>query len=264
VKLGPEAQARGYRLEHYGSLGSTSDACMERARAGDQGQLWIVADAQTKGRGRMARPWSSPPGNLYASLLLIDPAPPSVAPQLGFVAGIALADAVASVLPAQVSARLKWPNDLLIDGAKLSGLLIDATQLPGNLFACVIGFGVNCAASPGDTPYPATSLAAHGAQSGPEAVFGALSDAMPRWLDTWARGQNFMTIRREWLARALPPGSPLRVKSGETITDGTFVSLDMQGRLMLDCSGTTKLFDAGDVFPAQPAPQENAGSGGIF
>jgi BirA family biotin operon repressor/biotin-[acetyl-CoA-carboxylase] ligase len=264
VKLGPEAQARGYRLEHHGSLGSTSDACMERARAGDNGQLWVLADAQTKGRGRMARPWSSPPGNLYASLLLIDPAPPSVAPQLGFVAGIALADAVANVLPPSASARLKWPNDLLIAGAKLSGLLIDATQLPGNLFACVIGFGVNCATSPANTPYLTTSLAAHGAQAGAEPLFEALSDAMPRWLDIWACGLNFTAIRREWLARALPPGSPLRVKSGETITDGTFVSLDAQGRLMLDCSGTTKLFDAGDVFPAQPAPQENDGTGSIF
>ncbi len=261
MQLGPYAQTRGYRLEHHASLASTNDECMARARAGDAGNLWIVADAQTKGRGRMARPWASPPGNLYASLLLIDPSPQSLAPQLGFVAGVALATAVRKCLPANVDVRLKWPNDLLIDGAKISGLLVDATQLPGNVFACVIGFGVNCASHPSDTPYPATSLAAHGGRADPSALFAALSDETPRWLDLWARGDNFDAIRKAWLALALPPGSPLRVKSGETISEGHFASLDANGRLMLDCAGMIKTFDAGDVFPAQPSTPEKTSAG---
>ena len=114
---------------------------------------------QEAGRGRRGNAWTSAPGNLYASLLLSEPSPQAVAPQLSFVAGLALHDAVAECAP-QIGPllKVKWPNDLLIGGAKVAGILIEGESEGG--FAVVIGFGVNCAAHPSDTPYPATDLAA--------------------------------------------------------------------------------------------------------
>ena len=258
--MGPAAKAAGYRLDIFDTLGSTHDEAMARARAGDPGDLWIVAHEQTAGRGRMARPWSSPRGNLYASLLLIDPSPVANAPQLGFAAGIALADAVNVHLPSG-AARLKWPNDLLVNGAKLAGLLIEATTLADGRFACAIGFGVNCASHPEDLPYAATSLAANNGATDPAVLFHTLSDAFPLWRDQWARGDGFASTRTAWLDRALPAGAPLRVRAGDAISEGLFSTIDEQGRLVLDCGGNVRTFDAGDVFPAAGAIGRNVYSG---
>ncbi len=209
----------------------------------------------------MARPWASPSGNLYASLLLIDPAPVSVSPQLGFVAGVALADAVASIIgPGR--ALLKWPNDLLIAGAKLAGLLIEATTLPDGRFVCAIGFGVNCASHPDNTPYPATSLADHVEELSAAVLFSELSDSFAYWLGVWSRGGNFTAIRQAWLARAHPAGTNLRVSAQDRIRGGKFKTIDEQGRLVLDCADGVITFDAGDVFPVAGAennqsPEQN-------
>src|SRR5690606_32841616 len=128
------------------------------ARAGDPGRLWVVAREQRAGRGRHGRQWSSPPGNLYASVLLVDPCEARVAPQLGFVAGLALHEAVESVIgiPAPRLA-LKWPNDLLLDGAKVSGMLLEGHRI-GSSLAIVIGIGINVGAQPEKAPYPVTAL----------------------------------------------------------------------------------------------------------
>lgn len=199
----------------------------------------------------MARAWSSPPGNLYASLLLINPGPAHLMPQLGFVAAVALVESINSLLGA-ASAQLKWPNDLLIGGAKAAGILIEATNVASGRFACVVGFGVNCESHPETTPYAATSLAKHGGPREPGAVFVALSAAFPRCLERWAGGAGFAMIRRDWLAGAHAPGCPLRVRVGDVITEGEFVTLDAQGRLILACNGAMRAFDAGDVFPVSP------------
>ena len=147
------AVAAGYRHLAFDTLGSTNDEALSRARAGDPGKLWIVAGSQSRGRGRVGRSWSSPVGNLYASLLLVDPAEPRFAAELGFVAGLALARAVNRVAGRPDEVRIKWPNDLVRHGAKLAGVLVEGTQLPGGAFACVLGFGVNCASHPSGLPY---------------------------------------------------------------------------------------------------------------
>ena len=116
----------------FDTVDSTNAEALRRACAGTRGPLWVVAAAQSAGRGRRGRAWTSPPGNLYASLLLVDPAPAAVAPQLAFVAGIAVRDAcIARRRPGLADAlALKWPNDLLCRGAKIAGILIEGRAPP--------------------------------------------------------------------------------------------------------------------------------------
>jgi BirA family biotin operon repressor/biotin-[acetyl-CoA-carboxylase] ligase len=254
LQLGDAASRGNYRLEHFAELGSTNDEAASRVASGDPGLLWIGADSQTKGRGRLGRVWSSAPGNLYASLLLIEPCPPALAPQLGFVAGVALADSLRKMLGGDRKLVLKWPNDALYDGAKLSGLLLESFPGAKYPFGCVIGFGVNCRSHPLDTPYPATSLKAIGARKADrDAVFAALSDQMAVWLDHWARGDNFAYIRRAWLDLAGGLDAPARVQRHGIVIDGVFRGIDAQGRMLLERSnGKFETIEAGDLSFAPP------------
>src|SRR4051794_28429223 len=130
MQLHEDADAAGVRLSVHDELGSTSAEALARACAGDRGPLWVTAGRQTAGRGRRGNAWSSPPGNLYASLLLTDAAPPRHLPELCFVVALAVRDAVCAAAPA-LAARLKvkWPNDLLLDGGKIVGILIEAESV---------------------------------------------------------------------------------------------------------------------------------------
>src|SRR5581483_12247283 len=125
MRLTDRAVAAGFRLIALGTVGSTNTEARQRARAGERGPLWLTAAAQTEGRGRMARSWISPAGNLYASLLLSDPSPFDRAPELAFVAALAVRDAVGATVPGLAKrVTLKWPNDVLIGARKFSGILI--------------------------------------------------------------------------------------------------------------------------------------------
>jgi BirA family biotin operon repressor/biotin-[acetyl-CoA-carboxylase] ligase len=237
----------GVRHVSYDTLGSTNAEALVRARAGERGPLWITARTQTAGRGRRGSTWVSETGNLYATLLLTEPAPPAVASQLSFVAALALHDAVAECAP-QLGPllRLKWPNDLLLGGAKLAGILIEGGAEP--VFTTVIGIGVNCAMHPAGTPYPATDLAAAGALVTPEQVFAALSAAMARRLAQWSRGEGFAAIRTNWLKRAAGLGETIRVRLPEREFSGRFEGLDDAGRLLVDGPGGVTVVTAGEVF----------------
>ena len=248
MRLARAAAAAGYRLETFDQIGSTNDEAMARAREGDVGRLWIVAKRQTGGRGRLGRQWTSPPGNLYASLLLVDPAPIEQAPQLGVVAGLALVTAIRPLIGADPLLAVKWPNDLLHDGAKLAGILIDGARLPDGRFACAIGIGVNCASHPEGLAYPATDLAVVGASCGPADVLEALSASIVIWLERWGGGHNFAAIRQAWLANAAGVGAPIRVSVGQETLDGVFQSIDERGRLLLATPRGVKTIEAGDVF----------------
>jgi BirA family biotin operon repressor/biotin-[acetyl-CoA-carboxylase] ligase len=254
VKLGKKAAAAGYRLESFDALGSTNDEAMSRvsrsfAESGDPGRLWIVAAEQSRGRGRLGREWRSPPGNLYASLLLVDPSPASVSSQLGFVAGVALASALRTLMGDDKRLKLKWPNDALYNGAKLSGLLLEGAILPSGMFGCVIGFGVNCLSSPDDAPYPTTSLKRIGVtKPDRETLFAALSDAMADWLDIWAKADNFAAVRAAWHDFAGGLGGPVSVDRNGIARDGFFRGIDAQGRMLLETpNGLTETIEAGDV-----------------
>ncbi len=255
--LDERAVAAGYRHLAFDTLGSTNDEALSRARAGDPGKLWIVAGSQSQGRGRVGRSWSSPVGNLYASLLLVDPAEPRFAAELGFVAGLALARAVNRVAGRPDEVRIKWPNDLVRHGAKLAGVLVEGTQLPGGAFACVLGFGVNCASHPSGLPYEATHIESFVAASGTSAqVFEALSVSVVEMLSLWKGGREFCAIRDGWLSLALPRGSALTVKTASSTIDGCFETIDDRGRLVLNTAWGPTTIDAADVFLRDRATAE--------
>ena len=237
----------GVRTITYETLGSTNAEALARARAGERGPLWITAATQSAGRGRRGSTWVSTPGNLFATLLLTEPAVPDLASQLSFVTALALHDAVAECAP-QLGPllKVKWPNDLLLGGAKLAGILIEAESNP--VFAVAVGIGVNCAAHPDDTPYPATDMAAAGALVAPAALLGVLSLAFVRRLAQWQRGQGFASVRADWLKRAAGLGQDIRVRLPERELSGRFQGLDDMGRLLLQAEGRVTPVTAGEVF----------------
>jgi BirA family transcriptional regulator, biotin operon repressor / biotin---[acetyl-CoA-carboxylase] ligase len=214
------------------------------ARSGAQEGLWLRAERQTAGRGRQGRGWASLTGNLYASTLVrlraTDPAPATLA----LVAAVALDETVTAYLPGSDDVVLKWPNDLLIHGAKLSGILLERVD-----DAVVIGIGVNIADHPQDTGRQVTSMAEHGAAPDPGMFLDTLSRAVARWVARW-RGEGLMPIRDRWLSRAHPLGTALtaRLADGSSI-DGVFDGLEVDGALILRLAdGTSRVIHAGDVF----------------
>ncbi len=237
----------GVRHIAYETLGSTNAEALALARAGERGPLWITAQSQSAGRGRRGNPWVSPAGNLYATLLLTEPSAPEHAPQLSFVAALALHDAVAACAPQLGPAlKVKWPNDLLVGPAKLAGILIEGESDP--VFTVAIGIGVNCATHPSDVAYPATDLAANSALVGPGALLSQLGTAMQQRLAQWNRGDGFAAIRADWLKRAAGLGESLRVRLSARELAGRFQGLDEAGHLLLEQdNGVTKI-TAGEVF----------------
>ena len=253
-RLAKSAIAQDYRALIYDDIGSTNDEAMHLARGGDPGRTWLIAKTQSKGRGRRGRQWVSPPGNLYASLLLIDAVLPRFAPQLGFVAGVALVHALHECIGDDTHLRLKWPNDLLFDGAKLAGILLESAILADGRFACIIGIGVNCVACPSGLSYRATALAEIGArQYQAQDVFLHLSGALLSGLDRFAGGAGFDAVRQEWLAFAAGLGDQIRVETPTDSVMGIFRTIDATGRLIVTCGDADKIIEAGDVWLTEPA-----------
>jgi BirA family biotin operon repressor/biotin-[acetyl-CoA-carboxylase] ligase len=250
MRLSSAAQAAGYRLSVHDSLASTNAEALALARSGERGPLWIVARQQSAGRGRRGNTWVSPPGNLYATLLLTDPAPPECAPQLSFVAVLALHDAIAACAPALAKAlTLKWPNDLLCGDAKLAGILIEGERA-GDALAVAIGIGVNCISHPSQTPYPATDLKGEGVLADAATVFEALTASLAQRLAAWRRGAGFAAIRADWMARAAGMGGDMRARLPDREIIGRGEGLDAHGRLLLRLrDGSVQAIAAGDVFP---------------
>jgi BirA family transcriptional regulator, biotin operon repressor / biotin---[acetyl-CoA-carboxylase] ligase len=252
---GPGLQAR---VDILDTVDSTNAEALRRARAGERGPLWIVASQQTAGRGRRGRAWVSPPGNLYATLLLTDPAPAAAAPQLGFVAGLALHDAAAAVAPALARLALKWPNDMLCSGRKIAGVLVEGEGAP---LAVAVGIGVNCRHHPEATEFPATDFAAEGADVAAEALFEQLVVAMPGRLAQWDRGAGFGAIRAAWVQRAHGLRQPARVRLAEREATGVIEGIDPTGRLLLRLdNGALEAIAAGEVFPLGRTSAQTAGS----
>lgn len=253
-RLAPSAAAAGYALESFPSVGSTNAVAIERALAGERGPLWLVTKRQESGRGRRGRPWTAPDGNLAATLLLSGLTELSGAATLGFVAGLAVVDALDAVAPGGSDAgrrnrfELKWPNDGLANGAKMVGILLESTALPGGGFALATGIGINVVAHPPDLPYPATSLAKLGSSCDAETLFLALSDA---WIDNWRAwdgGRGLAEIRRRWLARAAGLGGEVAVRVDGEVLRGVFETIDDDCRLVVrDGQGRAHMIAAGDV-----------------
>ena len=251
MNLHASVAAAGVRLLAFDTIGSTNAEALARARAGERGPLWITAACQTGGRGRRGRGFVSERGNLYATLLVTDASPVDRAAELGFVAALAAYDAVADVA-AELEPRLavKWPNDLLCDGAKLAGILVEGESATGQPLVTVVGIGINCAHHPAQTDHPAIDLLAAGKCVTPEMLFTALSRAMFQRLREWDRGRGFAGTRAAWLARAASLGMPVRVNLADRRLEGRFETLDPSGRLLLRLGdGSSEIITAGDVFP---------------
>lgn len=258
--LAPTALQEGYRLEAHDSVGSTNALALEHARQGDPGRLWIVSRRQESGRGRRGRAWATPSGNLAATLLLVDRCELRLAATLGFVAGLALSDALNAVLPDREIAvgldgggrddrfELKWPNDVLAHGAKLAGILLESTMLDERRFGLAIGIGVNVVAYPDDVPYPATSLRALGCECDAETLFLALSDAWNENCRVWDEGRGLARIRQRWLARAAGLGGDVAVRVDGDVVRGVFETIDEDCRFVIrDRQGNAIRIAAGDV-----------------
>lgn len=217
----------------------------------EDGGLWIVAARQSAGRGRRGRVWVSEAGNFFGSLLIKPEIEAREAAKLGFLAGVALYDALKGLVGSKVELNCKWPNDILADGAKLAGILLEAS-VSGKARPdwVVIGIGVNLVHSPEVADYPASDLeSVSGCIHSPAEFLARLAPALDDWLGIW-RAEGFGPIKTAWLARASGLGQTITAKlEGETL-QGIFADLTDDGALVLrQPDGTTREILAADIFP---------------
>lgn len=244
--VGPRAAQAGHRVIVHERLDSTNSEALRLARTGERGPLWIVTRDQTAGRGRRGRDWISAPGNLTTSLLFTEAVTPAVAATLGFAASLAVCE-TCERLASRIAFAVKWPNDILADGAKIAGILLESEMQNGAL-AVVAGFGINLASAPDGMTFPATSLGRLGANVSVEHAFAGLTDCCVEMLQIWLCGQGFGEIRRRWLERATGIGQAVSIRIGDRSEEGIFETLDEQGRLMLrKADGSLCTISAGDV-----------------
>lgn len=240
----------GFVLHRFDRLESTNDEARRLAEAGAPSGQVVIAREQTRGRGRHGRIWESPPGNLYASVLLRPDCTVGVSAQLSLIAALALAEALDGLAPSGREPRLKWPNDVMIGPAKVAGFLLEGAAGAGARSAWVIvGSGVNLISCPEDAPYPITSLARAGYGAlAPLTVLEAYLDRLATWLERW-RADGFEPARRAWLTRAFGIGEEVRLRLDREEVSGRFLDLTAGGALILQQAGRRpRHIAAGELF----------------
>lgn len=238
----------GFRLSVHEALPSTADLVARRAEAGEPEGLAVLARRQTAGRGTQGRGWEGPEGNLHLSVLLRPAEPLRTVPQWSLLAAVALADAAAAVIPDAGALALKWPNDLLLNGAKAAGILTEASARPdGAIDWLNIGIGVNLARAPSVPGRVTACLADAGLPPPePEAFATILLAALDRRrAERTALG--FEPIRAAWLARGPAPGTQLAIRRQGRETTGSFAGLAEDGSLLLDTGGRVVAFASAEV-----------------
>jgi len=248
VTSGPEWPS-GYRRLHFATIDSTNEEARRLAERGEPGPVWIQADMQTAGRGRRGRAWDSPSGNLAATLFLRPGKPAGDCAQLSFVAALAVSDALTAVSSA-IDVRLKWPNDVLANGKKIAGILLESASAGRDTPSWLaVGIGVNLARFPDETEFPATSLVALGARAPlAEDFLTVLAAAFAKWYEAWT-GRGFAEIRDAWLARAAGLGTRIRARLQNEEIFGVFEGIDEKGALVLRTDmARARVIAAGDVF----------------
>jgi BirA family transcriptional regulator, biotin operon repressor / biotin---[acetyl-CoA-carboxylase] ligase len=244
----------GARPLFVAECGSTNDEAARLARAGAAHGTVIVADRQTGGRGRMGRVWASPPGgNLYFSCVLRPRLSIAQTPALALAAGIAVCDALRD---AGASAHLKWPNDVLVDGRKISGVLLEAQSQGARLEAVVVGVGVNlCGTLPDELRDTATTLLQHvndPSAASRDQFLPKLCAHLQYWIDRYM-ATGVADIVEAWRRRMMP-GLAMRVSVAGQPLLGIGEGIDEDGALLLrDAAGTLHRISAGDVELVRPA-----------
>ncbi len=231
------------KLEIVGSIDSTSEALKRRLAAGEKGELALLANEQSAGRGRLGRRWESRPGNLYLSVLL-RPTRIRAPGQWSILSAVVLAEAVGAHLPPPAKVKLKWPNDLLLDGGKLGGILLETGQDDGPWL--LIGYGVNLVNAP-VLDRPAVAFASRAPAPAPEALARDVLAQLEIWRDRYAE-EGFEPIRRAWLDHG--PGFDERVSAimnGRAI-EGAFAGLASNGGLRLDTPSGPRTIVSGELF----------------
>jgi len=256
--LSQRAHHQGYHVEAHERVTSTNMLALNHARQAGEGLLWVVGGEQTQGVGRRGRSWHSPPGNLYASLLLVADYPSNKAALLGFVAGVSLAETLTRLTGTTGKIHLKWPNDVLLDGAKLTGILVERHPLPQKTgsqeislegkAAIIIGIGINVTSAPQSENYTTTCLHAKGFDLMPQQIFTLLSEAWSVNFDLWDGGRGFGAIREKWLSHAAGLGKDIHVVCQGRKVSGCFKTIDAQGQLVIEMKeGVLVTISAGDV-----------------
>lgn len=233
-----------FHVLHYDTIGSTNDEVRRLAAQGAAHGTVVHADEQKSGRGRLARTWFSPPGNLYMSVLLRLDVPPARCAELSFVAAVAVADAVMQLLPKQAEIVVKWPNDVLVGGGKISGILLEQVD-----DVIVVGIGLNVLLAPSTAGYKTATIAASGGIASVDGARDLLLAALEQHLTTWLE-DGFAPIRDIWLARSYPIGAKLRVGVQGRTVEGAFAGMGMDGALLLDTPEGQRRIVAGDVAAA--------------
>jgi BirA family biotin operon repressor/biotin-[acetyl-CoA-carboxylase] ligase len=219
-----------FTLDHRAELDSTNLEALRQARAGAAEGLVVIADSQSAGRGRHGRVWQSLPGNLLISILLRPEISPCRLGELAFVTAVAVADAVDRFAPGKVA--LKWPNDILLDGKKLGGILIENEIACDRVDWSVVGIGINIAYKPDDARYPAACLNDYGASCSRDDLVTQLLKDFAQRCDQW-QAQGFASIRADWMNRAWNLGAPISINTDNTNLTGTFDGIDGSGALLL-------------------------------
>jgi BirA family biotin operon repressor/biotin-[acetyl-CoA-carboxylase] ligase len=239
-----------YRLVRYDTVGSTNDEAKRLARAGAEEGTVVWALEQNAGRGRRGRVWASPRGNLYASMIVRPDRPVNRAAQLGFVAALAVGDTLGATFGGAAGLSYKWPNDVLLHGRKIAGILLESELGEGAVPAfVVVGVGINLASSPGDAEFPATSIAEQGlGHVSPAEALAGFTHHFQAWVERW-RADGFAPVRTAWRANAVSLGEAIRVQLDAATLHGRFIDIDQEGALLLESAGELRHISAGDVFP---------------
>ncbi len=250
IKQGLTTRSVGKQIHFFARIDSTNIAARKLAELGAKEGTVVIAGSQSKGKGRMGRLWQSPPGNLHTSIILRPQIPPTSAPQVTLMAAVATAKVIARTIEA--NPEVKWPNDILIHGKKVAGILTEMDCQGNTLNFIILGIGVNINAPLKFFPRELlSSITSLGYETGGDVSLPqftrCLYQEIERYYDLWM-AKGFRRIRNEYTKLSLLPGKPVQISSFKKITSGEVQGIDEEGALLLLLSnGRVERIVAGDV-----------------